>query len=292
MKKTNNYKWLSVFLVVVTFLFLFSIKVIVFEQIIHNIEIKNHNKNRIILKKYDFNKDEDKIENEEPGLSTAKNSIVKIWSKNEVTSDKIYTGSGSIVKWDEKTQTAWIATANHVLETQKHNKYSKFIKITNPMEENLVGLDLYSDETYIPDFEYKTDQFRDIAILKIKLNLHNPYVYKIADYNNDQNVDVKGYPYGLTSLSELKNQSTNMYQYYSQYYEEGTNGENRLIDNTQIFEVNNMGHGNSGGPVLNKKNEIIGIVITLQGDKKFIQEKEIYDGFSSYASNLKDLMKI
>lgn len=200
-------------------------------------------------------------------------SIVRVEAR--VNARQVVYGAGSIIRWEEKTQTAWILTANHVISTTDFSKHTKEINVYD--KDNKEITKLKEKEESSTDFTYKAKVKQDLAIVKIKLNIHNPYVFKIGkvDYENrpmDYRVSTKGYPRMKGNENEKLQvlEGIGVYTMYWKGIEVTDNFSHKsvIFDKEAFFITNCMGDGNSGGPVLDKNNEIVGIISSATDEEK------------------------
>lgn len=101
------------------------------------------------------------------------------------------------------------------------------------------------------------DQGRDIAILKV--NIKNAPFLKLADSKQVELLDhitVVGYP-GAADSSLLGSQS----RYVASFTDGKVSAKKQLPDGSPVLQISAPAtHGNSGGPVLNDKGKVIGMV--------------------------------
>lgn len=212
--------------------------------------------------------------------STPNNSIVKISTCK--SSNLCEIGTGSIIGWNEKTKTAKIGTALHVVSAK--NKEDLYIE-----SDNQKVIFHHKNQTWKI---ISKNQSSDSCVIEEKLlRVTKPYVYQLANLKAGEKVSVKGYPggYKKIKLREINNVQT---QQLSQYFEIESSDTNTqkasIINQKNGFKTQSMGKGNSGGPVLNSKNQIIGFIssgITSAQEEEKIFEKQKFPRFESYASN-------
>lgn len=223
-------------------------------------------------------------------------SIVRI--EGVVLNNQKAIGSGCIVKWDENSKTAWIATANHVMSDQDFSHTVKEIRIFDKDNKQL-STDIQKDKIYTKDFEYVKNEHKDVGIVKVKLNISNPYVFELADENDGEKVDVKGY----AQLKGHKNTDTKLHIIHgvktstdkeiSEFSVLMGNKKKYYFDQNSFFSTYSMGKGNSGGPALNKDNKIIGLAISANslslGNK--VDGYETYDSDFTHSKEIKTLLE-
>lgn len=206
--------------------------------------------------------------------STYQNSVVKIYAKVALYDYKYpwkspkfsdYSGSGAVIKNNQILTSAHVVSGAKFIYVKKENDYKK----------------------YEAKIKYISHQ-ADLALLEIEdktfFNNTKPLTIN-SNVNYQEEINVLGYPIGGSNLSATKGIVSRI-----QYYEYSWNYEKLLT--IQIDAAING--GNSGGPVINTKGELIGIAMQklrkadnigyivpsfiIQTFLKDIQDKKV-DGF-------------
>jgi hypothetical protein len=178
-------------------------------------------------------------------IQTAKEATLEIVCKNDTTGRDIHSGTAAIIK-HESGQYAFILSAAHVTNTCDYTLYAKILYSNQNSSRYIYTelVQLHANDDY------------DLSFLRTKNKIdkllpHLNIAATVPDFGED--IFIFGYPAPTKALIVTKGIVSNP-NYITRDFFTGNVRRPFLLTDTNIF------FGNSGGPVLNKDFEIIGVV--------------------------------